>query len=58
MNVSAILKILAGVVDGLKWWDKRKEKEEREEALDAVIANKLHNARLRKDGRKGSSDNR
>lgn len=53
-----LLKILAGTIDGLKWWGKRKEKKKREKALNAVIANKLHNDRLRKDGRKGNNNNR
>jgi len=52
------LTIISGVVSGFKWWDKKKEKEKREKALDAVIANKLHNARLRKDGRKRNDNNR
>jgi len=56
--VTETLKAFNGLVSGLKWWGKRKEKEKREKALDAVIANKLHNARLRKDGRKRNSDNR
>lgn len=42
-----VLKILVGAIEGLKWWGKRKEKEKREEALDAVIDNKRYDDRYK-----------
>lgn len=53
-----ILKILGGLVDVFRWRGKKKKEGKREKAINAVIANELHNARLRKDGRKRNSDNR
>ncbi len=42
MYIKGLLTVLAGAINGLKWWGKRKEKKKREKALDAVVDSKRY----------------